>query len=118
MSTLSSLRDYPLHHPATEGHFAGHPIIPGVVILSDVLASIRSHIAKGLPPNINDKNYGVRAAKFLRPVFPGQQMVISLRVGGNADANTEKSPCVIHFDCFVENAAVAKGTFEFAATDV
>jgi 3-hydroxyacyl-[acyl-carrier-protein] dehydratase len=95
-------------HPATDGHFAGHPIIPGVVILRDVLRAIRGHAsALALAPAALQAGYELRAAKFLRPVVPGEEMLIALRVaaieGGHA----------VHFDCLVNDRPAAKGTFAF-----
>jgi 3-hydroxymyristoyl/3-hydroxydecanoyl-(acyl carrier protein) dehydratase len=110
---------YPLNHPATAGHFVGHPIIPGVVILADVLTTVASHMRTGILPAINENSYRLRAAKFLRPVVPGQEMMIGLRAIENTEnTNTdtdEKTPStlVIHFDCSVDSIAVAKGSFEF-----
>jgi 3-hydroxymyristoyl/3-hydroxydecanoyl-(acyl carrier protein) dehydratase len=36
---------YEIGHRATEGHFTGHPIIPGVVILADVMCAFRKQNA-------------------------------------------------------------------------
>ena len=123
---LTSVKDYVAGHPAVDGHFAGRPIIPGVVILTDVLASIQQ-LAGAIPAMI-EASYSLRAAKFLHPVLPGQQMTVVLRVGEKraiepevasemklaAGQDTARAQISIHFDCSVGNTAVARGTFEFS----
>ena len=52
-------------HPALPGHFPGHPVVPGVVILSYVFAALSE-----LAPRIG----GIRRLKFLQPVLPGQTL--------------------------------------------
>ncbi len=89
------------NHPATVGHFVNRPIIPGVAILADVLAAIQTKRATG-------SAFSLRAAKFLRPVTPGQYMSITLEEKLNT-----KNGVAIHFECTVDQAAVAKGTFDF-----
>lgn len=49
----------PPDHPAFAGHFPGRPIVPGVVLLDHLLASI------GQPCDIAN-------TKFLSPVGPGE----------------------------------------------
>ena len=57
-------------HPALPGHFPGHPIVPGVVLLERVVAVLAEH---------NLTVTGVRKMKFLAPVTPGQSF--ELQVG-------------------------------------
>jgi 3-hydroxyacyl-[acyl-carrier-protein] dehydratase len=99
---------YEIGHRATEGHFTGHPIIPGVVILADVMRALRAQIAteqKALSPH-----YTIRVAKFLRPVLPGQTMTIALKI---AEWNIAEDRLAVSFECAIAEAAVAKGSFDF-----
>jgi acyl-CoA synthetase (AMP-forming)/AMP-acid ligase II len=57
---------FPLDHPTAEGHFPGNPIIPGAVLLREILAAI-------VP---NASAYEVRSAKFHLPVRPGDTVVM------------------------------------------
>jgi 3-hydroxymyristoyl/3-hydroxydecanoyl-(acyl carrier protein) dehydratase len=55
-------------HPALTGHFPGHPIYPGVVLLDATIGAIEAHYraaVRGLP-----------VAKFLSPVRPGMALVL------------------------------------------
>ena len=53
------------NHPAYEGHFPGHPMLPGVVLLAEALAAIEHTVQ---PPA---NGWIVESAKFLIPVEPG-----------------------------------------------
>jgi 3-hydroxyacyl-[acyl-carrier-protein] dehydratase len=105
---LNTTLHYEHDHRATDGHFVGHPIIPGVVILADVLQAIRAEI------NVSEGGYRLRAAKFLHPVRPGDDVAIALKPALNSDATAT----VVHFECKVGDATVAKGTFEFDVRNV
>jgi 3-hydroxymyristoyl/3-hydroxydecanoyl-(acyl carrier protein) dehydratase len=68
MSTLDVARD----HPAFEGHFPGHPILPGVVLLAEAMAAIEA--ATGT----SARDWTVEQAKFLGVVEPGARLALTL----------------------------------------
>jgi 3-hydroxyacyl-[acyl-carrier-protein] dehydratase len=55
-------------HPAFAGHFPGTPVVPGVVLLDEAMFVIAA--ATGLA------HYRIAWAKFLRPVGPGQVLLV------------------------------------------
>lgn len=58
-------------HPALPGHFPGHPIVPGVVLLDLVVQAITARLAlPKAPPRLSQ-------AKFLAPVGPGAELLIA-----------------------------------------
>lgn len=61
-------------HPAFAGHFPGHPIVPGVVLLDEALRALAE--AEGLSPVALQ----VGVAKFLVPVRPGEPLALSYKV--------------------------------------
>ena len=63
-------RSFALNHAAAQGHFPGDPIIPGAVLLSEVLLAIGSDLGRKLRP------CQVKAAKFVHPVRPGDCVAI------------------------------------------
>ena len=58
----------PAEHPCLPGHFPGRPVVPGVVLLDQVMAAAGMAGAARLP-----------SAKFLRPVLPGEEVSVELR---------------------------------------
>ena len=86
-------------HPTAAGHFPSHPIIPGVLVLDE---AIKLTVGDGAEELI------VRAAKFHRPVRPGDAIVIRWEM---------QPPRIIRFECRLadDNTLVASGTFETAA---
>lgn len=67
----------PEQHPAFAGHFPGHPIVPGVVLLDEALHAISSALQRPL------EQYEIASAKFLAVVGPGEQLRISFELKPN-----------------------------------
>lgn len=53
-------------HPALPGHFPGHPIVPGVVLLDHAIAALGASLNRPL------HTWRLASAKFLSPVAPGE----------------------------------------------
>jgi len=53
------------NHPAYGGHFPGHPLLPGVVLLAEAMAALDAG------------GWSVDNAKFLMPVEPGTPLELS-----------------------------------------
>ena len=82
-------------HPAYDGHFPGHPILPGVVILAEVLAAIEA--ATALAP----ERWEIANAKFLEPVLPGAPLTLVHEATGSGG---------VRFEVRNADAVVATGT--------
>ena len=78
-------------HPALSGHFPGHPVVPGVVLLDRVAAAIaewkRARVV------------GLAQVKFLRPLLPDEEATLRLDAVENG----------IRFHIFHENSTIATG---------
>ena len=79
---LSMLADTAIHtlhvphdHPSFAGHFPGHPVLPGVVLLSMVIEALQSRL--GTSAQIDQ-------AKFLSPVLPGDTLALNVTTQGNS----------------------------------
>jgi 3-hydroxyacyl-[acyl-carrier-protein] dehydratase len=58
-------------HPSLPGHFPGHPVVPGVVVLEQVLAEIeRAHGPLG--------TLRLPQVKFVQPLLPDENADIEL----------------------------------------
>lgn len=71
--TLSFAAD----HPVGAGHFPGHPIVPGALLLDrvlDALAQAQGGAATG---------WEVRSAKFPAPVAPGHSVDVACTAGAS-----------------------------------
>lgn len=56
-------------HPALPGHFPGHPLVPGVVLLERVAAAMKAWRGTAV---------GKLDAKFVQPLRPGEEATIAL----------------------------------------
>ena len=89
-----------LDHPAAEGHFPGNPIIPGAILLREIVAAIAADHPGAICRHIT-------AAKFLHPVRPGALLAIDWNNASNGD---------IRFSCTLDPAGprVVTGALRFA----
>ena len=92
-SVLHTPLPLPADHPALAGHFPGHPIYPGVVLLDAAIAAIEAHFASPVR--------GLRVAKFLAPVRPGTALML----------HAERSTADVRFELATfDGVRVATGT--------
>jgi len=63
----------PHEHPSLPGHFPGHPIVPGVVLLDLVFGAIRTELG-GATTLI-----AIVSAKFLRAVAPDTRVDVHIK---------------------------------------
>lgn len=61
--------DVPRDHPAFAGHFPGQPLLPGVVLLSEVLEMLLREA-----PGLLAGPARLSSVKFLAPVRPGARL--------------------------------------------
>ncbi|WP_233511032.1 hydroxymyristoyl-ACP dehydratase [Dyella psychrodurans] len=87
----------PPEHPCLPGHFPGHPLVPGVLLLEHVAKALRDWRAQRLAR--------VLEAKFLAPLHPGEHAEVEL---GDAAGR-------IRFEIRREDIVLARGLIEGAA---
>lgn len=83
-------------HPAYAGHFPGHPILPGVVLLD---AALRAAATAGV---IDPPRWQVATAKFHLAVRPGQSLTLERETMPNG---------AVRFAIRHAGQLVASGTF-------
>jgi 3-hydroxymyristoyl/3-hydroxydecanoyl-(acyl carrier protein) dehydratase len=80
IAALHLTREIAADHPAFAGHFPGRPLLPGVLLLAEVLEAVR-----GCDPlrALLGPSPGIGSAKFLAPVAPGSRLSIALTPAGD-----------------------------------
>ena len=87
-----------IEHPSLAGHFPGHPVVPGVVMLGEIMNAIRE-ITKE-----NIEFVGMPSAKFLSPLNPGEPLTIRLDQQGNG---------AMDFTCTTGSRLIASGCLRY-----
>ncbi len=82
---IVGLKNVTVNEPFFPGHFPGHPVMPGVLIV-EAMAQVAAILAyKSSDEDLSTKvTYftGIDNAKFRRPVFPGDQLRIEIVATG------------------------------------
>lgn len=81
-------------HPALDGHFPGNPIVPGVVLLTELLRAVETEFNR--PIQVRE----FRAVKFVAPLRPGRPFTIRTEA---VDA------CTLKFTMMSDGIAIASG---------
>ena len=84
-------------HPSLPGHFPGHPVVPGVVLLGEVMESL--HQLSEQPMAVT----GLPIVKFASPLKPGEALTIHME---------EDGPNSVTFRCHVGTRLVASGSLQ------
>jgi 3-hydroxymyristoyl/3-hydroxydecanoyl-(acyl carrier protein) dehydratase len=94
-SHLSSLR-IDASHPSLPGHFPGHPIVPGVLLLDQVLSRAEQWLGTRL------RIETLTQAKFVQPLLPNEEATLSI-----AYAAPE-----LKFEIYRGSHRIAQGSFK------
>ena len=82
--TLHAIKNVSYNEPYFVGHFAHHPVMPGVLILEALAQAtgILSYITMGELPDDDSLYYfvGIDKARFKQPVVPGDQLHLYVTV--------------------------------------
>lgn len=92
--TLTITKD----HPALAGHFPGTPIVPGVLVLDEVIETLKARYGDGLVVT------GLPAVKLSSPLKPEEPLMITIEP---EDADTAA------FICRVGSRLIASGSIRY-----
>jgi 3-hydroxymyristoyl/3-hydroxydecanoyl-(acyl carrier protein) dehydratase len=88
-------------HPAIPGHFPGRPVVPGVLLLDGVIETATRWL--GVPIHVR----GLRQAKFMAPLLPGEVASIELALAGDSlDFAIQRDGATVAKGCLVIHRAI------------
>lgn len=77
---IKAVKNVTINEPFFQGHFPGYPVMPGVLIIEALaqVSAILAYITRGERPDGRSLLFfaGIDGARFKRPVFPGDQLVL------------------------------------------
>ena len=79
---IVALKNVTINEPFFQGHFPGHPIMPGVLII-EAMAQAGGVLALSISPEYQgSKIYfmGMDKVRFRKPVVPGDQLILKIKV--------------------------------------
>jgi 3-hydroxyacyl-[acyl-carrier-protein] dehydratase len=85
--SIRAVKNVTFNEPFFTGHFPERPVMPGVMILEALAqtAGILTYNTLRKIPNANTRFYfaGIDGCRFRRPVEPGDQLILTAKVGRN-----------------------------------
>jgi len=83
--SIRALKNVTMNEPYFMGHFPHRPVMPGVIMLEALAqaAGILTFVTVGVIPDENTRFYfvGIDNARFRKPVQPGDQLILTARIG-------------------------------------
>lgn len=104
------IKNVTINEPFFQGHFPGHPIMPGVLII-EAMAQVGGVAALTMKENLGKLAYflSINNAKFRKPVVPGDTIRLEVDL-----LKTKMGVMSIHGVAKVEDAVVAEADMMFA----
>ena len=105
--SVRGFKNVTINEPFFNGHFPGHPVMPGVLIIEAMaqLSGVLAFETKDIRPAEGYTYYlaGTDKSRFKRPVVPGDQLVMTSRILADKRG-------VMKFDCaaFVDDEVACK----------
>ena len=109
----TSIKNVTMNEPYFQGHFPGHPIMPGVLQV-EAMAQVASIVLLRKPENQGKIGYfmSVDKVKWRKPVMPGDTLFIEAEITG-VRRNIGSATC----RCLVNGEVVSSGVLKFALID-
>jgi 3-hydroxyacyl-[acyl-carrier-protein] dehydratase len=77
---IKAVKNVTLNEPFFQGHFPGYPVMPGVLVIEAMaqVSAILAYVTRGERHDARSLLFfaGIDDARFKRPVFPGDQLVL------------------------------------------
>jgi 3-hydroxyacyl-[acyl-carrier-protein] dehydratase len=81
---LTALKNVSYNEPFFMGHFPVRPVMPGVLIIEALAQATGLLAMASRPDEVGNKLYyfvGIDKARFKRPVEPGDQLILDVKLG-------------------------------------
>jgi UDP-3-O-[3-hydroxymyristoyl] N-acetylglucosamine deacetylase / 3-hydroxyacyl-[acyl-carrier-protein] dehydratase len=110
----TGMKTVTINEPYFQGHFPGHPVMPGVLQV-EAMAQVASILLMKLAKSTSRIGYFMSAdeVKFRKPVFPGDTMFIHAELTKHRGERLAKAKC----HCVVNDAVVSEGELMFTFLD-
>ncbi len=111
---IVGLKNVSANEPYFQGHFPGHPVMPGVLIL-EAMAQVGGVLASLLPGAERKLAYfaAIDRCRFRRPVTPGDQLITEVIVTRLRDRVGK-----MQVTARVDGEIVADGVFTYSMVDL
>jgi 3-hydroxyacyl-[acyl-carrier-protein] dehydratase len=79
--SATGIKNVTLNEPFFQGHFPGHPVMPGVLIIESMAQTAAALVISGMGPDAGSPIVyfmSIEEAKFRKPVTPGDQLRLEL----------------------------------------
>jgi len=82
--TIKAIKNVTMNEEFFKGHFPGHPVMPGVLIIEAMAqaAALLTFKTENVEPRGHLVTYfiGIDKARFRNPVFPGDQLILEAKL--------------------------------------
>ena len=111
---ITGVKSITINEPFFQGHFPGHPVMPGVMQV-EAMAQVASILLYKLAKTSSRVGYFMSAddVKFRKPVFPGDTIFIHAELTKSRGNRLAKAKCY----CVVNDAVVSESEFMFTFLD-
>ncbi len=103
------IKNVSVNEPFFQGHFPGHPVMPGVLIIESMAQTAAVLVVETLGPEAAGKLVyfmTIESAKFRRPVVPGNQLRLAV-----SKERSRGNVWKFHGNATVDGVSVAEATF-------
>ncbi len=108
--SCTGVKNVSVNEPFFQGHFPGHPIMPGVLIIEAMAQTAATLVVDSLEGVDSGTHVvyfmSVEDARFRKPVMPGDQLHIKVKKGRNRGHVWK-----FRGDAFVDDVLVAEASF-------
>ncbi len=112
-SGCTGIKQVTINEPYFQGHFPGHPVMPGVLQI-EAMAQVASIILLRRPEHQGKIGYFLSAdrVKFRKPVMPGDTLFVEAQL-----LKTRNTMASAKCRCLVNNEVTSEGELKFAIVD-